>query len=101
MGQGGGGGTGGAGEDEPGACPGDPVADPSLVRGGCGIFVSASAAPGGDGTKAAPFQSFAQAVAKLQDAEAQRIYACAEVFTEKVELSGGIRIHGGLDCANG
>ena len=30
-----------------------------------------------------------------------RIYACAEVFTEQVELSGGISILGGFDCADG
>ncbi|WP_044248137.1 hypothetical protein [Chondromyces apiculatus] len=98
----GGGGTGGAGGAEPPACPGDPVADPSLVRDGCGIFVSASAAPGGDGTKARPLQSFGEAVAVAATASnVPRIYACAESYAETaaVTFDRGVEIFGGFtDC---
>jgi len=89
--------TSGAGGDWPPACSGDPVADRELVRNDCGTFVSASAAPGGDGTKEKPLQSFAAAA----DLGATRIYACADSYDEAagVKFSGGAEIFAGFtDC---
>jgi len=68
------------------------------VGNACGVFVSAAATAGGDGTKEKPFQSFAEAITALDMAGDKRIYACAEVFTEEVDLPGGIDIYGGIDC---
>lgn len=92
----GGGGTGGY---QPPACPGDPVADPALVRNDCGTFVSASAAPGGDGTMERPLQSFSEAAAL----GAKRIYACAESYTETaaVAFSAGVEIFAGFTACTG
>ena len=93
--------TGGTGGYEPPACPGDPVADPALVRDDCGTFVSAKAAPGGNGTKAKPFVSFREAA----ELGAKRIYACAEVYDETagVRFNGGVEVFAGFtECeANG
>jgi len=89
--------TSGAGGDWPPACPGDPVADPALVQNDCGVFVSASAAPGGDGTKEKPLNTFAAAAAL----GATRIYACAASYDEAagVKFSGGAEIFAGFtDC---
>src|ERR1700679_4110004 len=47
----------GAGGSAP-SCAGDPTQDPAIVNDNCGVFVSASAAPGGDGKEARPFQTF-------------------------------------------
>ena len=98
LGQGGQTGDGGAGGEEPlPACPGDPVADPALVRDDCGTFVSASAAPGGEGTKAKPFASFGEAAQR----GARRIYACAEVYNEAagVRFDDGVEVFAGFaDC---
>jgi hypothetical protein len=79
-------------------CAGDPTKDEALVRHECGVFVSASAAPGGDGSQAKPFQTFADAAA----AGARRVYACAGAYTEtkQVVFSGGVEVFGGFtDCS--
>jgi hypothetical protein len=89
-------GTGGSMPD----CTGDPTKDPAIVRDDCGVFVSASAAPGGDGKKATPFQTFADAAS----AGMQRVFACAEAYTETkgVSFTGGVEVYGGFtDCAKG
>ena len=90
-------GASGSGGYEPPVCPGDPVAEPALVRDECGTFVSAKAAPGGNGTKAKPFVSFREAA----DRGAKRIYACAEVYAETagVKFDGGVEVFAGFtDC---
>lgn len=79
------------------ACEGDPTQDPRLVRDDCGVFVSATAAPGGDGTKDSPLQSFGAAAAM----GAKRVYACSGMYTETapVSFSGGVELYGGFtDC---
>ncbi|APR78518.1 Endoglucanase [Minicystis rosea] len=75
-------------------CEGDPTKDPALVRDGCGVFVSASAAPGGDGRKAKPFRTFAEAAA----ATPARVFACAETYSEtmQVSFSDGVEVYGGF-----
>ena len=59
----------------PPGCEGDPTKDATLVREECGVFVAASAAVGGKGTKGSPYQSFAEAAGA---SDTKRIYACAE-----------------------
>ena len=90
-------GDGGAGGEEPPVCPGDPVADPALVRDECGTFVSASAVPGGNGTREKPYVSFSEAAER----GARRIYACAEIYNETTQVSfiGGVEVFAGFaDC---
>jgi hypothetical protein len=76
------------------ACAGDPTMDPAIVTEQCGVFVSASAAPGGDGKEATPFQTFADAAA----VKPSRIFACAGTYTETVQVSftGGVEVYGGF-----
>ncbi len=87
------GGTGGTGGGNPG-CAGDPTKDPTVVADNCGVFVSAGAAPGGNGKKATPFQTFAEAAAT----KPSRIYACAGTYAEtgQVSFTGGVEIYGGF-----
>ena len=68
--------------------------DPAIVTDECGVFVSASAAPGGDGKEATPFQTFAEAAA----AKPARVFACAGTYTEtmQVSFSGGVEVYGGF-----
>jgi hypothetical protein len=75
-------------------CSGDPTTDPAIVTDECGVFVSASAAPGGDGKQATPFQTFAEAAA----AKPPRVFACAGMYTEtmQVSFSGGVAVYGGF-----
>jgi hypothetical protein len=90
---GGGGGGGSA------ACEADPTQDPAAVIEDCGVFVSASAEPGGDGTRERPFQSFAEAAA----AKPKRVYACAEEYAEisGVSFDGGVEIYAGFTECTG
>lgn len=84
-------GTGG----EPPGCAGDPTVDATLVRDECGVFVRASAAAGGKGTKTSPYQTFAEAAGA---ADVKRIYACAESYTETAPIvfTGGVEIYAGF-----
>ena len=62
------------------------------------LFVSASAAAGGKGTKASPYKTFAEAAASVS---VKRVYACAETYneTKAVSFSGGIEVYAGFgDC---
>ncbi|WP_437623733.1 hypothetical protein [Sorangium sp. So ce1151] len=85
----------GGGPPDP-ACEADPTKDASTVSDACAVFASASAAPGGDGTKAKPYVSLAEAVAK---ANGKRVLACtSEPFTESVTIEAGLEVIGGFDC---
>lgn len=78
---------------------GDPAA--GQPGDGCGVFVSSSAGSDDNpGTRALPVRSFAKAFA-LAQAGPLRVYACAELFDEPVEVPAGIEVWGGLDCAHG
>ncbi|MDI3285361.1 hypothetical protein [Polyangium sp. 15x6] len=88
----------GGGEVSP-ECKALPSEDSSVIKDECGIFVSSSAADGGDGTKAKPFKSLQAGL----DAAAKskfRVYACAETYTEEAKASI-VSVFGGFDCANG
>ncbi|WP_438027118.1 hypothetical protein [Sorangium sp. So ce233] len=77
-------------------CEADPTQNPSTVSDECAVFASASAEPGGDGTKDKPYASLGEAVAK---AGGKRVLACAtEPFAESVTIAAGIEVIGGFDC---
>ncbi len=90
-------GAGGGGGDVSPACKADPTEHASTVTEECAVFASASAKPGGDGTKAKPYASLAEAVA---NANGKRVLACAsEAFPESVTIEAGVEVIGGFDCA--
>lgn len=88
------GGTAGSGA-LPSTCDGDPTQLPTIVRDECGVFVNAQAATSGEGTKASPVKTLAEA-AKLGKG---RIFVCADEYTESetVNLSGGVEVYGGFE----
>ncbi|WP_437715557.1 hypothetical protein WMF45_03560 [Sorangium sp. So ce448] len=78
-------------------CEADPTEDASTVRDECAVFVSATAESGGDGTKAKPYASLSEAVAKAGN---KRVLACASgAFVESVTIDAGVEVIGGFDCA--
>lgn len=78
--------------------------EPAKARGtvpdSCGVFVSASAKPDGDGSRQAPFRTIGEALSAIEGASEPRVYVCAESFAEEVVLPGGTALYGGLDCTN-
>jgi hypothetical protein len=88
-----------AGTDGNAACSGDPTKDAAIVSDACGVFVSATAPPGGDGKQATPFQTFAEAAA----AKPARVFACAGSYAETVQVSfsGGVEVYGGFTGCTG
>jgi hypothetical protein len=59
------------------------------------VFVKADAAPGGDGSKAAPFASIEEA-----NAVPGNIYVCLEPLTQPQVIVNPATIYGGVDCTN-
>jgi hypothetical protein len=88
-----------AGTDGSSACSGDPTTDAAIVSDACGVFVSASASPGGNGKQATPFQTFAEAAAT----KPARVFACGGSYTETVQVSfaGGVELYGGFTGCTG
>ncbi|WP_437781596.1 hypothetical protein [Sorangium sp. So ce1097] len=77
-------------------CEADPTEDASTVRDECAVFASATAEAGGDGTKAKPYASLGEAVAKAGN---KRVLACASgAFAESVRIEAGVEVIGGFDC---
>jgi hypothetical protein len=83
----------GGGEPEPPNC--EPVAN-GVIDASCGVFVKADAAPGGDGSKAAPFASLEAATA----GGASPIYVCLEPLTQPQHITNPAIVYGGVDCTN-
>jgi hypothetical protein len=86
----------GTGGGVPIACM--PTEDGEPIDATCGVFASAAASPGGDGTKARPFASLQEAIDK---AGSGRVYACAAqgaAFAEAVTIAEGGEVYGGFDC---
>ncbi|MGK3997089.1 hypothetical protein [Sorangium sp. So ce1024] len=80
-------------------CAADPTEDASTVSDECAVFASATAEPGGDGTKAKPYASLGEAVAK---ANGKRVLVCTSgAFGESVTIGAGVEVIGGFDCAAG
>ncbi len=93
-------GTGGTGGTtttiEPGCIP---RGNSEPVRADCGVFVSSSmGSDGNDGSMAKPYATVGKAIAAAQG---EPIYLCAETFAEAVHLTSGLKMFGGMDCANG
>ncbi|WP_441288951.1 hypothetical protein ACSRUE_45075 [Sorangium sp. KYC3313] len=77
-------------------CEADPTENASSVRDECAVFASATAEPGGDGTKANPYASLGEAVANAGN---KRVLACASgAFAESVTIEAGVEVIGGFDC---
>jgi hypothetical protein len=80
-------------------CSGDPSDKNTIDE--CGVFAQADAAPGGNGSKAAPFSTLTDAITAAEST-GRRVYACAsKPFSEAVTISAGIEVFGGFDCAKG
>ncbi|WP_437636423.1 hypothetical protein [Sorangium sp. So ce854] len=80
-------------------CDEDPTQNPSTVSDECAVFASATAEAGGDGTKAKPYVSLGEAVAK---ANGKRVLACTSgAFEESVRIDAGVEVIGGFDCDAG
>ncbi|WP_437821564.1 hypothetical protein [Sorangium sp. So ce1078] len=78
------------------ACEADPTENASTVSDACAVFASASAEPGGDGTKAKPYASLGEAIA---NAGGKRVLACTSgAFEESVTIEAGLEVIGGFDC---
>lgn len=97
---GGAGGTGGAGgaPDAGPRCLDDPAK--ASAADDCGIFASSSL--GNDknpGTRGAPVKTIRIAL-QLAAKENRRVYACAELFQEAVEMPSGFTLFGGFNCAS-
>ncbi|XXY49494.1 hypothetical protein WME91_56775 [Sorangium sp. So ce269] len=91
-------GTGGGNGPDP-TCEADPTEDPTTVTDRCAVFVSASAASGGDGTMAKPYASLAEAIA---NAQGKRVLACSSgAFAESVRIDAAADVIGGFDCDAG
>ncbi|WP_437690153.1 PGRS family protein [Sorangium sp. So ce176] len=66
----------------------------------CGVFVASTGNDDNAGTRAEPVATLAEALRRAAD-KGTEAYACAETFEEAVEVPVGIKLFGGLDCANG
>ncbi|WP_437328390.1 hypothetical protein [Sorangium sp. So ce381] len=67
----------------------------------CGVFVSATASDGGNGTPEEPAKTLAEAIAlaaQIEDESARRVYACAEEFEETLTVTSNVIVFGALDC---
>ncbi|WP_437481510.1 hypothetical protein WME75_37875 [Sorangium sp. So ce1014] len=83
----------------PDACEADPTEDASTATDECAVFASANALRGGDGTKATPYASLAEAIVH---AHGKRVLACtSSAFAESVTIDADIEVIGGFDCAAG
>ncbi|WP_438001871.1 hypothetical protein WMF26_21470 [Sorangium sp. So ce185] len=87
-------GTGGNAPDP--TCDPDPTQDASTVTERCAVFARADAASDGNGTKARPYASLAEAIA---NANGKRVLACSSgVFEESVTVKAPVEVIGGFDC---
>ncbi|WP_437620919.1 PGRS family protein [Sorangium sp. So ce1151] len=86
-------------DETPVACV--PSENASAVDDGCGVFVSSSGADRNPGTKGLPLKTLREALLRAEGSGNKRVYACAGTFEEAVEVTHGVTIYGGLDCASG
>ncbi|MEO5731393.1 MAG: PGRS family protein [Byssovorax sp.] len=83
-----------------------PECVPALANGAvadtCGLFVSSTLGDdaAAQGTKATPFKTLTAAVAAAGPAK-KPVFACAESFTEPVNVTAALALFGGLDCTMG
>jgi len=95
--------------DGPGApSPGEPpkappqsgAPTPSDLDEKLGVFVSATAAAGGDGTRARPLPTIGAGVA-LAKQVGKRVYVCTGTYREALAVADSISVVGGLGCSGG
>ena len=84
----------------PPTCDGSklPSEDACVIAEASGVFVSALAAPNGDGTRAKPLGTLAAGIAAGK-ALKKRVYVCAGSYPEAVTLADGVSMFGGFDCS--
>lgn len=96
---GGGGSTGGTGGEggtiTPVECVPSEASGP--IASGCGVFVATSGKDESSGSKESPVKTLGAAFAKAKEG-GNRVYACAQTFTEAVTLDASVTVFGGLDC---
>ncbi|WP_437830247.1 PGRS family protein [Sorangium sp. So ce1153] len=79
-----------------------PSENAGAVDDGCGVFVSSSGADRNPGTKGLPVKTLREGLALAGGVSGRRrVYLCAGTFEEAVEVTEGVTIYGGLDCASG
>jgi hypothetical protein len=88
----------------PGGAPAYPAADAAYADADCdgvdgveaaALFVSAAAAPGGAGTRLAPFATVGAALAALPASGRSYVLVAGGDYAEAIVLSAGVRLHGG------
>jgi len=62
-----------------------------------GVFVASHGSANGDGSRARPFASIAQAIATADGKK--RVYVCAGTYREAIAIVNNVTMLGGLDCA--
>jgi hypothetical protein len=65
-----------------------------------GVFVTASAPTGGDGTMAHPFATISAGIERVKDLKL-RVYVCAGLYRESLTLVNAVSVVGSLGCENG
>ena len=86
----------------PEGAPPPPVGTPadSELTDAFGVFVSAAATPGGDGTKAHPFATIGAGIDRVKDLKL-RVYVCAGTYAESLTLVNAVSVIGSLGCDGG
>jgi hypothetical protein len=82
-------------------CEKSPSVDPTTIRDECGVFVK-KGATGGNGSKAAPFATIAEAIPVAKNLAKNRVYVCAEEHTTALVLDSGaqgVSFFGGMECS--
>ncbi|NOU31562.1 MAG: hypothetical protein HOO96_26985, partial [Polyangiaceae bacterium] len=78
----------------------DPKDDPVCVTNDTGLFVDATAADGGDGTKERPFKTLAKAIEKAQDGKGVVFVCGLGPYLEGVNVTGRVSLFGGFTCGS-
>lgn len=82
--------------EPPAGCEASPKDDPSVIKDECGIFVQASVAMSGDGSKASPFKTLNEGLVAAKSGKF-RVYICAETYSEEA-VDDSVSMFGGFDC---
>ncbi|MEJ7732750.1 MAG: PGRS family protein [Polyangiaceae bacterium] len=85
-------------------CPVDegPSAASCVLDAAPGIFVRGEGDDDASGAREAPVRTVGQAITlAAANGGPQRVYICAQSFAESIKVPSGLRMFGGLDCADG
>jgi hypothetical protein len=89
---------GGLPEGAPPASVGTPM--PNELTNEFGVFVTATAAAGGDGTKEHPLATISAGIERVKDLKL-RVYVCAGTYAESLTLVNAVSVIGSLACDGG